>query len=74
MICSRTKLLELVTGSGIEKSPSVTAGTVAKEGEEVNKKSKLTSSKRRKVHLSVCQEEEFEIDSYTFYSTFDMDQ
>ena len=56
MICSRTKLLELVTGSGIEKSPSVTAGTVAKEGEEVNKKSKLTSSKRRKVHLSVCRE------------------
>ena len=56
MICSRTKLLELVTGSGIEKSPSVTACTVAKEGEEVNKRSKLTSSKRRKVHLSVCQE------------------
>lgn len=46
----RTKLLELVTGSGIEKSPSVTAGTVAKEGEEVNKRSKLTSSKRRKDH------------------------
>ena len=51
MICSRTKLLELVTGSGIEKSPSVTAGTAAKEGEE-NKKSKLTSTKRRKVNLS----------------------
>lgn len=51
MICSRTKLLELVTSNGIEKSPSVTAGTVAKEEEE-NKKSKLRSTKRRKVNLS----------------------
>lgn len=60
MICSRTKLLELVTSSGIEKSPSVTAGTAAKEGEEVNKKSKLTSTKRQKVHLSTyMQKEEF---------------
>ena len=62
MICSRTKLLELVTGSSIEKSPSVTAGTVAKEGEE-NKKCKLTSTKRRKVHLSIWQKEEFGNDS-----------
>ena len=56
MICSRTKLLELVTGSGIEKSPSVMVGTVAKEGEEENKKSKVTSTKRRKVNLSEWQE------------------
>lgn len=56
MICCRTKLLELVTSNSIEKSPSVTAGTVAKEGEEENKKSKLTSTKRRKVNLSEWQE------------------